>query len=128
MVKRPIYFLIIVMSLYAIIRILRASFELPSFFAYYLTDVLFVPAMCLFALAVIRLIRPENAIVIPWYYVVLQTVLVSIYFEWYLPSMCTHEPCYVADRWDVLCYLAGACIYLVLQRHYLSTLKMSKNH
>lgn len=126
MVKRPICMLAAVMLLYAIIRILRYHFQLPTFFANYLTDLLFVPAMCLFALAAIRTIRRDHSIIIPWYYVLLQTIVVSAYFEWYLPATCAHEPCYVADAWDVLCYLVGACIYLVLQKHYLSAPDMSK--
>lgn len=105
------------MCLYAVLRLLRHWNILPELISNYGTDVLFVPAMCLFALIFILYFKGEHSI--PFWMVVVQTLLISIYFEWYLPNNCTTPPCYIADLNDVIAYFLGAFLFIVLQKAYL---------
>jgi len=80
---------------------------------WYLTDLLFVPAMCTFGLIAVRLIRRDWTLQLTWWHVFVQVVLVSIYFEVYLPK---NHPQYTADLWDVVMYFLGGGLFLILQK------------
>ena len=122
MVKyRPHILFSVIMLSYLLTRYFRSTGALPSILSSHLTDVFFVPAMCLFALIFLRYFRRAPALLFSWHIVLLQTALISLYFEWYLPLQCRQEPCYVADWYDVWCYFSGALIYLIIQRFWLRT-------
>jgi hypothetical protein len=112
---RPHIFFAAIMLFYLLVRWYRPMSD-SLFIRHHLTDVLFVPAMCLFALIFVRFFKRDNTIVIPWYYVLIQTALISIYFEWYLPTFHGRPGWYTTDWIDVIMYFTGAGIYLLLQR------------
>lgn len=114
--KAHIYFLLI-MCCYFGVRLIRLEFEdLPHFVRFYLTDLLFVPAMALFALIAVRFFKRNPELKISPILVFVQVILVSIYFEWYLPNYSTKEHWYTADAWDILMYAIGGVAFLGLQR------------
>lgn len=80
---------------------------------WYLTDLLFVPAMCTFGLIGVRLIRRDRTIKLSWWHVLIQFIAVSAYFEWYLPK---HFSEYTADPLDVVMYFIGALVFLSIQK------------
>ncbi len=100
------------MTLYFLVR-WAYIFGTTGILRWYLTDLLFVPAMCMFALILIRRLKNDRLIRIPWYYVLLQVVAVSAYFEWYLPNQ---DAKYTSDPIDIVMYFAGGFIFLIAQR------------
>ena len=104
-----------IMLFYFLVRWYRPMSE-SIFIKHYLTDLLFVPAMCLFALIFLRLIRRDNSLLIPISFVILQTIFVSIYFEWYLPTYHGRPGWYTADWLDILMYFLGAVLFTFIQR------------
>ncbi|NVK65413.1 MAG: hypothetical protein HWE22_12550 [Flavobacteriales bacterium] len=104
------------MTAYFITRYVRSQFDdLPHFIQYYFTDLLFVPAMCLFALIVLRFLRREPTLTIHWLAVLAQVGIVSIYFEWYLPTYPPEGHIHVADFIDCLMYLLGGIAFILIQ-------------
>ncbi|PWL27666.1 MAG: hypothetical protein DCO96_10190 [Fluviicola sp. XM-24bin1] len=101
-----------IMALYFLVRWVLI-FGSTGVLRWYLTDLLFVPAMCLFGLILIRRLKNDREILIPWYSVLLQVLLVSLYFEWYLPNQNVQ---YTSDPLDILMYFAGGIAFLLFQR------------
>lgn len=107
---------ILIMLAYFLIRFLRSSHAvLPNFIRFHLTDLLFVPAMCLFALIILRFLRRDSSLTIPWFAVIIQVVHVSLYFEWYLPNHSPPGHLHVSDLIDVMMYAFGGVLFLLLQ-------------
>lgn len=103
------------MTIYFCLRIFRQWDYLPDLLSNYGTDLLFVPAMCLFTLFFIIILKgKDNSI--PTWMVLTQTLFISIYFEWYLPNQCDTPPCYVSDFGDVYAYFIGAIAFIFYQR------------
>ena len=108
-----------IMICYFLVRYIRSAFHsAPDFIHFYLTDLLFVPAMATIALIIIRFMKRNQRIVIDAKLIFLQTALISFYFEWYLPSYGPNSHWYTGDLWDVLMYFCGAFIFLLLQRYF----------
>jgi hypothetical protein len=107
------------MLAYFAVRWLR-NFTTNEFISYYLTDLLFVPAMCTFALIGVRFIKRKPDLLIPGHFVLLQTIFVSFYFEWYLPEYHGKPGWYTSDIMDVLMYILGATLFILIQRFYLT--------
>jgi hypothetical protein len=106
---------------YFLVRFIRTNWvDAPLFIKYYLTDLLFVPTMCLFALIIIRFLKRDNTITISPALIFTQIVLVSIYFEWYLPKYKSHIHPYTSDLWDVLMYILGGFLFWRLQKKFYS--------
>ncbi|MFT6923902.1 MAG: hypothetical protein ACJA1C_002922 [Crocinitomicaceae bacterium] len=100
------------MLCYFLVRYIRIDVDSPAHFVeFYLTDLLFVPAMSLFALIFVRLLKRDATIKISPLLIFIQVVLVSLYFEVYLPKITT----YVSDPVDVLMYVLGGFIFLLIQ-------------
>ena len=117
MAKRKAYIYFYgIMMVYFIIRWLRSRFDLPDFIRFQFTDLLFVPAMSLFALIVIRLIKRDDNLRIPVWTVFFQVILVSVYFEYYLPTYQANVHPYTSDKMDVFMYFIGGGIFVVLQQ------------
>ncbi len=107
-------------GLYFIVRYIRANWlDAPSFIRYYFTDLLFVPTMCLFALFFVRLLKRDQKLTISLPLIFVQILLVSLYFEWYLPNYRSHIHPYTSDAWDVLMYVLGGLIFWRLQKKFL---------
>jgi len=115
---RPHINFVLIMLLYLTARYVRVGVNgVPDFFRFYFTDLLFVPAMGLFALIFVRLLKHDNTIKIPWFYVLAQVILVSIYFEYYLPNYSSMRmEWYTPDMIDVTMYFLGGGLFLLIQR------------
>jgi hypothetical protein len=100
------------MAIYFLVRWVGIFGE-TGWLRWYLTDLLFVPAMSTFALIGVRWIKKDSSIRIAWRHVFLQVLIVSFYFEWYLPS---YDSKYTADSWDVVMYIIGGFVFLWLQK------------
>ena len=112
---------VLLMLVYFLIRYLRIiAPNLPDFLRFYFTDLLFVPAMSLFALIIIRFMKRDESITIHWLTVLIQVVVVSIYFEWYLPNHTTKDHIHVSDWLDCAMYATGGWAF-VLTQPYLTT-------
>lgn len=106
-------------AFYFLVRYVRTHWiDAPNFVKYYLTDLLFVPTMCLFALLLLRLIKRDKTISISFGLIFTQVALVSIYFEWYLPTYKRHIHPYTSDLWDVAMYILGGILFWVLQKRF----------
>jgi amino acid permease len=114
--KKAILWFAGIMCVYFTARGLRLAVDLPDFFRFHLTDLLFVPAMSLFALILIRRFKKDESLQIPRLTVFAQVVLISIFFEYYLPTYRSHIHPYTSDPVDVLMYFTGGVLFLVLQR------------
>ncbi len=93
--------------------------NIPDFFKYHLTDLLFVPTTALLGLLGVRVLKRDNTLTISLGLVSALIVLVSFYFEWYLPTYKQHIHPYTSDRVDVLMYCLGGLLFLCLQKKYL---------
>lgn len=80
---------------------------------WYLTDLLFVPAMCTFGLIGVRWIKRDRTLQLHWWHVAVQVIFVSWYFEWHLPVRYAQ---YTADPVDVLMYFLGGLLFLGIQK------------
>jgi len=113
MVKyRPIIFFLCLMTVYFLVR-WALIFGETGVLRWYFTDLLFVPAMCTFALIGVRFLKRDHSIRITWRQVFLQVLVVSFYFEWYLPA---EDSKYTSDPWDVVMYIIGGFVFLFVQR------------
>jgi len=101
-----------VMALYFLVR-WALIFGDTGILRWYLTDLLFVPAMCTFALIAVRRIKNDATLTIPARNIYLQVLVVALYFEWYLPGQ---DAKYTSDPWDVVMYLLGGFLFLWIQR------------
>ena len=105
------------MTLYFIVRIIRVTLpNAPDFIRYHLTDLFFVPAMGLFGLILVRLIKRDATLQISPLLLFFQTFLIALYFEWYLPFYSPRHTEYTSDLMDVLMYFIGAVLFLILQK------------
>lgn len=107
---------ILLMSLYFFTRYLRVEFDqLPNFIKFHLTDLIFVPAMCLFALIIIRFRRRDSELIISWQSIAIQVLLVCLYFEWFLPNNTPTGHLHVADFFDCIMYMLGGVLFWMIQ-------------
>lgn len=104
-----------IMITYFIVRYVRNHFDTISFIRYYFTDLLFVPAMCLFALIILRFLKRDPQLTVHWSAVLAQVILVSVYFEWYLPTYPPVGHMHVADFVDCVMYLIGGVCFILIQ-------------
>ncbi len=88
--------------------------ELPVFFTSYADDLLVVPFTLGLVLIVVRWIKKESEVQLPFYLVVICVVVFSVYFEFYLPYQ---DERFTSDLVDALCYLIGGVFfYLAMNR------------
>lgn len=114
---KPHIFFLGIMFAYLTVRYLRARVaDIPDFVRFYLTDLLFVPAMCLFALVIIRFLKRDSKLKISFPLVFTQVGIVALFFEWYLPYHSSKQDWYTSDLMDVLMYGLGGLLFLLLQR------------
>ena len=107
---------VFIMSTYFLTRYLRENFpNLPDFFRYHFTDLLFVPAMSLFALIIIRFMKRDATISIQWWAVTLQVLIITFYFEWYLPNNPPEGHIHISDWVDILMYTVGGVLFILAQ-------------
>ena len=108
------------MVLYFLVRGGRMYFpNIPDFFKYHFTDLIFVPTTALLGLLGVRVLKRDNTLTISLGLVSALVVFVSFYFEWYLPVYKQHLHPYTSDTVDVLMYAFGGLLFLYIQRKYL---------
>jgi len=107
---------LLLLALYALTRWGRAHVELPVFFRNHFTDLLFVPVQLIAALWITRMIRRDRQLRISAIWVVLQVILVSVWFEWYMPNYGgIRSQLFTADLTDVAMYVLGGVGFLWFQ-------------
>lgn len=108
------------MAVYFIARYLRTNVEdIPNFFKYHFTDLLYIPTVSTFALIFVRLLKRDNTITISPWLVAFLVVFMSVYFEWYLPTYRGHIHPYTSDIWDIIMYALGGIGFLLIQgKHF----------
>jgi len=112
---RPHIVFVLLMIAYIITRFVRAKYEVNEFVAFHLTDLLFIPAMACFALIFTRILKRDSTITISPWVVLIITILVAGYFEWYLPKYGPKHQIHVADIIDIAMYAIGMVAFLIVQ-------------
>lgn len=106
-------------AVYFIARYLRTNVEdIPDFFKYHFTDLLYIPTVATFSLIFVRLLKRDNTITISPWLVAFLVVFMSVYFEWYLPTYRAHIHPYTSDIWDIVMYALGGIGFLLIQRKH----------
>lgn len=99
-------------------RLARISIDnLHSFFAYYLTDLIFIPMQLTICLIVLRYLKKDFTLKIPISLILTITVAMSILFEWYLPIY-KNSRLHTGDFLDVVMYLLGAVVFILVQQKW----------
>jgi len=111
--RKDILFFVGVMLFYFLVRWI-SIFGTKVILRFYLTDLLFVPAMCTIGLIGVRYLKNDVKIRLDWWLILIQVILVSLYFEWYLPSV---DNSHTADLIDVVMYFSGGLLFWPLQKH-----------
>lgn len=89
----------------------RAGVVLPPFIQNHWNDLLVIPMVLWFVLALLTVIRGQQAKVSVALALSI-TVYYAMYFEWYLPQF---HPRYTADVLDVVCYGVGMLFFMWFQ-------------
>lgn len=90
----------------------RTGKALPDWVFHYLNDLLCIPIVGYTGLWLVRKIKGNAQIQIPWWAVGVVVLLYAIYFEGYMPLVSTR---YTADWFDVVCYGIGGLLFYGLQ-------------
>ena len=107
------------MTVYFVARYARSNIDnLPDFFKFQFTDLLFIPTVSTFALIFVRLFKRDNSITISTWLIAFLVVLMSVYFEWYLPTFKSHIHPYTSDWIDIVMYVLGGAMFLFVQKKY----------
>lgn len=110
--RKDILFFLALMLIYFSVRWLYI-FGDHGILRFYLTDLIFVPAMCTLGLIGVRYLKNDATLRLDWWLVLIQVILVSFYFEWYLPSI---DNSYTADALDSVMYFSGGTLFLLIQK------------
>lgn len=109
---RSTYFLSCLV-IYTFIQIARKAEWLNSgFLNDHLTDLMCMPIILTILLTIVRYIKRNQVLVLPWYGVLIVTIYWSVYFEWYLP---TNSNSHTADMMDVVMYAIGSASFFIWQ-------------
>lgn len=112
--------LLLLTVLYLSTRYLRLHVDgLPSFIAFHFTDLLFIPMQLTICLIVLRFLKRNNTLTIPVALAFVNTMSMSVLFEWYLPIY-KGSVLQTADITDALMYFLGAVLFLLMQRKWFS--------
>jgi hypothetical protein len=103
------------LALYGATRWAREHLDLPVFFRDHFTDLLFIPVQLIAALWITRIVRRDMELRISAIWVVLQVVLVSVLFEWYMPTYGAQRTHFTADLKDVAMYVLGGAWFMWFQ-------------
>lgn len=114
LLKKPVVWLLLMAMFYFVIKISKQFIVIP-FVHHYLTDLLFIPTQMLVCLIVVRFLKQNQSITIPFWLIVINVVLMSLLFEWYEP-MIKNNTQQTADVFDVVMYVVGGILYYMLQK------------
>jgi Na+/glutamate symporter len=103
-------FALIGLSIYGMQKI---GIQLPWFANNYLNDILCIPLVLKTAQYITQHLRSDPFLKIPILLQCLVVLIFILYFEVILPKISER---YTADIYDVLAYILGMCIFLILER------------
>lgn len=89
--------------------------ELPCFFRFHFTDLLFVPLQLIIALCGLRIIKQNKRLKIPVSLIVLVVLFDSVLFEWYLPNFSENAHLFTGDFSDAIMYSIGGFLFWTMQ-------------
>jgi len=110
--KRILFYIALCIAL-SIYLLQHKGFVLPNWINNYVNDFLTLPLVLSLGLFVIRKIRNEPSVQLPFLLVISIALFYSLYFEWYLPQ---HNHRYTSDWLDCVLYFAGAILFYFLQK------------
>jgi len=99
-----VHFTVLIL-LFGLNQLLKVVFESAVFIHGYFNDLLAIPLIIAFTSLLLQLFyyqKSENIISLPK--IIFTVLLVTVYFEWYLPDQSTS---YTRDLWDIVCYIVG---------------------
>ncbi|MCB9188775.1 MAG: hypothetical protein H6599_05790 [Flavobacteriales bacterium] len=101
-------------SYFSIFLAKKLDIGLPYFFQCYFTDILAIPLVLGIITYLLKryISDPSFNLTIPM--ILAAIAYFSILFEWILPSYSSN---YTSDPLDVLCYLAGGILYLLMRKY-----------
>jgi hypothetical protein len=114
LLKKPIFWLLMIAMLYFVIKISKQFIVIPVIH-HYLTDLLFIPTQLLVCLIAVRLLKKNQSIIIPFWLIVINVLLMSLLFEWYEPIFKNNTK-QTADGFDVVMYVLGGILYYLIQK------------
>jgi hypothetical protein len=85
---------------------------LPSWINSYVNDFLCMPILLYLCRYVVRFLRSDSELLLPYPPIFLLTLFYAVYFEAYLPDI---DPRYTADIHDVFLYFAGSGFFIGMQ-------------
>ena len=97
--------------------------ELPVWVANYMNDFLCMPIVLFICRSVVRKLRSNGALQLPFPLTLLLTMYFVVYFEYYLPQVNVR---YTADIWDVVLYFSGSVFFYMMEKR-LSVLEVYDN-
>lgn len=112
-VKHPLYIFLSVIAI-IVYWCKMAGVSLPNWIYFYLSDLLCMPLVFSTCLAIVRVLKKNNTIYVPFGAIIALTVYYSVYFECFLPQ---YNQRYTADIIDVALYFLGAILFYSYQKH-----------
>lgn len=97
----------------AIYTVQRWGGELPIWVSHYMNDFLCMPIVLFICRSVVRKLRSNDALQLPFPLILLVTLYFAIYFEYYLPRVNMR---YTADIWDLVLYFIGSIFFYVMEK------------
>ena len=110
--KQPLFILIVLVA----ITIYATSFfyvNIPFWVDHYINDLLCMPIVLSISLAVIRFIKSEKQLYVPFSIILILTLYFSLHFEWLMPQLSSR---YTSDIIDVILYFSGAILFYRFQK------------
>ncbi|MGB7395224.1 MAG: hypothetical protein WA913_12600 [Pricia sp.] len=104
----PVFFLI-ALTIYGM---QVGEVPLPLWINFYVNDFLCMPIVLFLCRYVIRMLKSDATLPLPFGPVIALTLLYAIYFEGLLPE---YNPRYTGDVFDVLLYFLGSGFFLIVQ-------------
>lgn len=89
------------------------SVAAPEWMFYYLNDFLVIPMVGIVCLHGVWLIKNDRTIRLNAFTVFSLVMMYSVFFEYYLPQQSGR---YTADVFDVVCYVLGGVVFVILQK------------
>lgn len=108
-------FLILCFFALLIYLVNRFSLSLPNWVYFYVNDLLCMPIVLSFSLAILRFIKKTETIYVPLSIIFMLTTYYAIFFEWLMPQFNSR---YTGDLIDVFLYYIGAILFYLFQKKW----------
>jgi hypothetical protein len=108
------FYILLSVIIFLIIQSLKYVSRIQSNWVFHhLNDFLTIPIVATVCLQGVWLVKKDYSIRITFFTIFSLVILFSVAFEYYLPKQSDR---YIADIWDVVCYLLGGIIFYLLQK------------